>query len=204
MQSPTRILKGAAPLPERRIAAAVHDADRRVREMVAAAAEEARRVRAEAEAARDAIRARALAEGRRDGLAAAAAQLARAGAERDRLLASAQREVVALALAVARKVLGRALASDGDAVAELAAQVLAEARERRAVLLRVHPDDAPAIRAAEAPLSAILVRARLELREDPALARGAVVVDTEAGSIDGGIEAQLEHLGRALADAFPP
>ncbi len=171
--------------------------------MVAAAEEQARRIRVDAEEARDRVRAQAHEEGRRDGLAAAAAELARAAAERDRLLASAQREVASLAVAVARKVLGRELAC-GAAVADLAAQALAEARERRAVLLRAHPDDVPAIRAAEGPLSAILVRAALELREDPSLARGSVVVDTEAGTIDGGIEAQLEHLGRALAEALPP
>jgi flagellar biosynthesis/type III secretory pathway protein FliH len=200
--SPPRILKAAAQLTGR-IPAAVHDADRRVREMISAAEEEARRVRADAEAARDAIRAQAVDEGRREGLAAAAAALACAGAERDRLLASAEREVVSLALAVARKLLGRELAVP-DAVVDLAAQALAEARERRAVLLRVSTADAPAVRAAEGPLAAILVRARLELREDPALARGAVVVDTEAGSIDGGVEAQLEALARALAEALPP
>jgi type III secretion protein L len=199
-----RILKAAAPLPERRIPAAVHDADRRVREMIAAARDEARRVREEAEASRQAVRREAAEEGRREGLASAAAALALAGAERDRLLAGAGRELVSLALALARKVLGDELASREAAVADLAARALGEARERREVVLRVNPGDAPAIREAEGRLGAVLARARLAVREDAAVPRGAVVVDTEAGRLDGGIEAQLEHLGRALAKALAP
>jgi flagellar biosynthesis/type III secretory pathway protein FliH len=198
-----RILKAAAPLPERRIPAAVHDADRRVREMIAAAEGEARRVRAEAEATRQAIGAEAREEGRREGLAAAAAALALAASERDRLLADAERELASLALAIARKVLGSELAAREAAVADLAARALAEVRERREVVLRVNPGDAPAIGAAEGRLGAILARARLAIREDAAVPRGGVVVDTEAGRLDGGIEAQLEHLGRALAEAVP-
>jgi type III secretion protein L len=199
-----RILKGAAPLPERRIPAAVHDADRRVREMIAAARDEARRIREEAESSREAVRREAAEEGRREGLASAAAALALAGVERDRLLAGAGRELVSLALALARKVLGDELASREAAVADLAARALGEARERREVLLRVNPGDARAIRDAEGRLGAVLARARLAVREDAAVPRGAVVVDTEAGRLDGGIEAQLEHLGRALAEALAP
>lgn len=202
MTAKLRILKAAAPLPERRIPAAVHDADRKVREMIAAAQEEARRVRAEAEELREAVRREAVEEGRREGLAAAAAALALAGAERDRMLADAGRDLASLAVAVARKVLGNELAAREAAVADLAARALAEARERREVILRVNPADAPAIRDAEGRLGAILARARLAVREDGAVPRGGVVVDTEAGRLDGGIEAQLEHLGRALAEAL--
>ena len=197
-----KILKAGAPLPEGRIAAAVHDADRRVREMLGSAELEASRIRAEAEAEREVVRARAVEEGRREGHARAAATLALAAAERQRLLASCQREVVTLVLALARKVLGRELAERADAIAELAAQALAEARERRDVVLGVNPADAPAIRAAEGALGAVLVRARLAVREDPGVPRGSVVVDTEAGLLEAGIDAQLEHLGRALEEAL--
>lgn len=191
-------------MPGRLIPAAVHEADRKVHEMIALAEEDARRIRAEADASREAVRAAAVEEGRREGRGAAAAALALAASERDRLLASAEREIAALVLALARKVLGRELAEREAAVADLAARALAEARERREVALRVNPADAPAIRAAEGRLGAILVRATLDVREDPAVPRGGAVVETEAGRIDGGIEAQLEHLGRALLEALSP
>lgn len=195
------VLKGAAPPPALRIPAAVHEADRRVREMVAAARAEAERVLAEAAAERAHVLAQAAEEGRREGLARAAAVLVSSAAERDRRLAALPREVAALALEVARAVLGRELAERAEAVAELAARAVSAARERREVTLRVSPADAPAVRAAEGALAAILLRAPLAVREDPDVAPGGVVVETEAGRIDARIETQLAHLARALEEA---
>jgi flagellar biosynthesis/type III secretory pathway protein FliH len=198
----SKILKGAAPLEGRRIPSAVHETDLYVRERVAAAEEEGRRIRAEADADRERVRAAAEAEGRREGLARAGATLAAAAADRDRRLAGAEREIVALALSVARKVLAREVAGGGPAVAELAALALAEARERREVTLRVHPVDIPAIRASEGSLRTLLMRAPLALREDPAVAPGGAVVETEAGRIDASIEAQLADIARVLDEVL--
>jgi type III secretion protein L len=201
MTTGTRILKGTAPLPGRRIEAAVWDADRRVREMVAAAETEARRIVAEAESARARLFAEATESGRVEGQTRAAAAITGAALVRDRILRDADREVIALALAVARKVLGREVASAPEAVANLAAAALAEARERREVVLRVSPADVATIRAAEGRLAAALARAPLEIREDPSLERGAAIVDTEAGRIDARVETQLEAIARAIEEA---
>jgi flagellar biosynthesis/type III secretory pathway protein FliH len=202
MLTPPRILKGAAPLPARRIEAEVYEADRRVREVVSAAEAEAQRIVAEARAASARAHAEAAAAGEAEGRARAAGALACAAVERDRLLGEAEREVVALALAVARKLLGRELAASPDAVIALARAALGEARERREVLLRVSPGDAAAIRAAESTLAATLARARLGLREDPALAPGDVVVETEAGRVDARIGSQLAAVSRAVEEAL--
>jgi type III secretion protein L len=183
----SRILKGAASAGTHRIEGAVFDAAQRAREIVAEAEAEARRILA-------------VAAGHAEGLAEAAATVVRAAAERDRRLAALEGEVVALALDVARKILGREL-SDPAAVVDLAARALAEARERREVTLRVSPADAPALRRAEGRLGALLARAPgLVMREDPALSPGHVVVETEAGRVDAGFDAQLAALERALRE----
>jgi flagellar biosynthesis/type III secretory pathway protein FliH len=202
MGAQPRILKADEGLPSRRIAATVLEADRRVREVVAAAEARAREILANAEAERARVLAQAREEGMREGEARAAAALVGAAGARDRLLRDAGREVAELALAVARKVLGRELAGAGG-VLPLAEAALAAARGRREVVLRVHPSDAAALRAGEGRLAAALGRAPVEVRDDAALAPGAVVVDTEAGRIDAGLEAQLEVLARALAEAGP-
>ncbi len=202
MSTHSRILKGAAPLPGRRIEAAVWDADRRVREMIAAAEADARRIVSDAEAARGRVLAEATEAGRWEGQARAAAVLARAALGRDRILEQAEREVIALALAVARKALGRELRAGGDAVVDLAATALAEARARREVVLRVSPADAASIRAAEGKLAAALSRAPLEVREDPSVEPGGAVVDTEAGRIDARVETQIEAIARAIEEAL--
>jgi flagellar biosynthesis/type III secretory pathway protein FliH len=197
MELTSRILRGAAPLPARRIEAAVFEADRRVREMVARAEERARGIVEEAEEARARVLADARAAGLHEAQGRAAATLAAAAAERDRLLGGSEREVVDLALAIARKVLARELAVPG-AVASLAATAVAEARARREVVLRIAPEDAPEVRAAGSPLATVL--GTLQVREDPSLRRGEVVVETEAGRIDARVEAQLEVLARAIAE----
>jgi flagellar biosynthesis/type III secretory pathway protein FliH len=118
------------------------------------------------------------------------------------MLRDAEREVVALAVAVARKILGRELAASPGAVVDLAAAAVAEARGRREVVLRVSPADADAIRRDEEKLAAVLHRAPLEIREDPAVAPGGAIVDTEAGRIDAGIESQLAAVARAVEEAL--
>ncbi len=198
-----RILRNGAPLPAARIPAAVHDADRAVREMISAAEARAAEIVGGAESCRDRIRTQAAEQGHRDGLARAAAVLVSAAAARDRRLAAVEREVALLAMEIARRVLAAELAAREDAVVDLAARALGEARARREVTLRVHPGDARAVRSAEGRLAAILARAPLAIREDVALAPGGVVVETEAGWIDAGVEAQLAELARAVEEELP-
>jgi type III secretion system HrpE/YscL family protein len=196
-----RIVKGGSA-GTRRIVAAEFDAAERARAIVAEAEARARELLEAAQAERGRIRADAAEQGRAEGLGRAGAILVAAAAARDRRLAGAEREVVALALDVARKVLGRELAQDRGAVADLAAQALAVARDRREVTLRVNPEDADAIRAATGRLAALLSRAPgLDVREDPAVERGGAVVETEAGRVDARVEAQLAALARAIEEA---
>jgi flagellar biosynthesis/type III secretory pathway protein FliH len=201
MHTERRIIKAGAPLPARRIEAAVWDTDRRVREMVATAEAHARRIVADAEAERGRVFAEAVEAGRAEGHARAAALLASAAAQRERTLAGLQREIVRLAIEVARKVLASELAERPEAVAELAATALAAARDRREATLRVNPADAAALRNAEGRLATLVGRAQFAIREDPAIERGGAVVDTEVGRLDAGIDTQLTALARALEEA---
>lgn len=196
----TRVLKGAAPLPARRVPAVVHAADRQVRDMIAAAEADAARIRGDAEAAAERTRAAAEAEGRREGLARAAATLASAADARARRLAAAEAEVVALVFAVARKVLDQELAARPEVVIGLAARALEEARERRDVVLRVHADDADRVADARSELARILARAPLAVRVDPGVERGGAVVETEWGRVDASVGAQLAALARAVEE----
>ncbi len=190
---------GAAAGGARRVAGEVYEASQRARRILEAAESDARRIREAAEAERERLRAEAAACGRQEGLARASAAIARGALERDRLLAAAEQELVRLAVAIAEKVLRRQVARDD--VVELAACALAEARQRREVTLRIHPEDAEAVRGSQERLLAALSRAHvLEVREDPGVARGGVVVETEAGVIDGQLETQLAAIAAALGE----
>jgi flagellar assembly protein FliH len=126
--------------------------------------------------------------------------LASVAVERERLLSSAEAEVVALALEVARRVVGVAAERHPEIAVESASRALAAARHRAALSLRVHPADAPAVRAAERRLSSEVGRA-VVLVEDDAVGRGGAVVSSEAGTVVASLEAQLQALRRALDGA---
>jgi flagellar assembly protein FliH/type III secretion protein L len=66
----------------------------------------------------------------------------------------------------------------------------------------VNPADVDAVRAGEGQLAARLGGAPIEGREDPSVAVGGAVVDTDAGRIDASIEAQLEVFARAFDEAL--
>jgi type III secretion protein L len=198
-----KIVKGS-PEEGRRIEAEVYEAGERARALVVQAEADARKIRDDAEADRERLRAEAVAAGREEGLASAAAALAGAARERDRRLAAVERELVALAVDVARRILGRELALDPESVVGIAREALVAARGRRELTLRVNPADAAAVRGAPALLAGALApAAAFAIREDPAVPPGGALVETEAGLVDARLETQLAALLRALEAAAP-
>jgi len=178
-------------LPGRRIEAATHEALLRALSRIETADLDARALLEKARAEAEEERERARLEGGARARGEAAGVLAAAAAERDRILAGAAAEVVALALDVARKVLGRELGEPGaSALPSLAGRALAAARERRAVRVRLAPADAAAAGGWLPP--------GVEVSADPALAPGDCVVETPGGRIEAGVDAQLGELARAL------
>lgn len=164
------------------------------------------RLRAELEAARREAYQQGIEEGRR--LAAAqleseTARLARAIEEiaglKPRLRASAERELVELALAIARRILRRELHVDAEAVLGLAKAALEKASLREVTEVRLHPDLAAPVRA---HLARIGAPQSIEVRQDPSLEPGAVLVETVRGTIDASLETQLDEIGRGLADTL--
>jgi flagellar biosynthesis/type III secretory pathway protein FliH len=180
----------------------VVEAKDRAKRVLAEAEAEARNVRAAAAAERDDVRRAAAEVGRAEGLAQAGATLAGVAAAREQRLSGLERELAEVALDVAGKLVGRALAVDPALVLELARGALETVRARREVVLRVHPDDAVLLRTSSPALSSLLERApALVLREDSGLVRGDVIVETEAGRVDARVEAQLALLEQAVVRA---
>jgi len=163
------------------------------------------RLSAELEAARREAFQQGMEEGQRQAgaqLEAEFARIARAIEEisglKPRLRASAERELVALALAIARRILRRELHVDAEAVLGLAKAALEKASLREVTEVRLHPALAGPVRA---HLARIGAPQSIEVREDPALEPGGVLVETARGTIDASLETQLDEIGRGLADA---
>lgn len=185
----------------RRIPRAVWDAVVEARRLMERSEADCRALRERCDAELDAARAAARAAGREEGLASVTELLARAGRAHDAALAGAERDLVELAFAVARRVLAREFERDRGAVVEIAARALAAARRRVEVAVRVNPADVEVLRAAEPRLLEQLSRARgLRLVGDASIDPGGAVVETEAGVVDARLATQLEGLRRALED----
>jgi flagellar assembly protein FliH len=193
-------LQTAAPAPEPATGARCDGACRQQQEQWES------RLQAETEAARrDGIR-HGLEEGRRQAsaiLEVEFARLARAIEEtagiKARLRAEAERELVELALAIARRILRRELHVDSEAVLGLAKAALEKASLREVAEVRLHPALAAPVRA---HLERIGAPQSIAVREDPSLEPGALLVETVRGTIDASLETQLDEISRGLADAL--
>jgi flagellar biosynthesis/type III secretory pathway protein FliH len=189
--------------PTRRIDGGVFEARAQAERILAEARAAARQIEQAAAESAEGVREGAREAARAEAVSASAEMLVWAAAERDRLLATVEAEVVRLALAVAARVLCRE-AEHGEVATDMARRALAEARERTVVALRIHPADLERVRGDEAALSALVPRSSgIAWVADPAVGRGGAVVETETGSIDARLESQLAVVRRVLSDVRP-
>lgn len=115
---------------------------------------------------------------------------------RRELVRRTERDVVELALAIARRVLHRELALDHDLLLALARVALDRLGDVATASIRLHPDDyALAMTGRGAPSAQAH---GVQIVADPAVHRGGCVVQSEFGSVDVGVAAQVDELSHAL------
>ncbi len=116
-----------------------------------------------------------------------------------RLRREAESEVVNLAIAIARRVLHRELATDPDALGGLLRSALDKLDGREVHRLRVNAHDAAAM---ERFMQQIGSSRKIEIFPDTTLARGSAIFDTAHGSFDASVETQLNEIERGFADVI--
>lgn len=174
-----RVIKGGA----RVIPAAVVDARERAEAIVADARAEARRTR-------EATRAELEAEARAQAHAEVAAAIVAIEEARREAVDAVHGRLVELSLAVARRVIGEALAADPAVVRAHARDALDRVRRASVVTLRVHPDDRAHVEDLGAPIE-----------EDDSLTPGDCVVTSDLGDVDGRVQTRIARLADALREA---
>jgi flagellar assembly protein FliH len=167
---------------------------------------------AEAEAAqlRDAARAEGREEGRREALAAAAPALealgAAAAAVHDESLLLAERletQAIDLALLLAEKVIGGAVAVDPALVVEAVRGALRGLVERERVTVLVNPDDLDIVREAMGAIRASLGGIEhCEVQAERRVSRGGAIVRTPDGDIDARVETKLQRAREVVENAL--
>jgi len=200
---------------------AAPEAERRARDLLALARREAERLRAEA-------RARGFEEGREEGLAEGLACGERIAAERARLehaelaarwdealadlrrqredlLAAARGGVLRLALGIAERIAGRALATDPDATARALEDALETLGDCDLVTVEVPLGERARLERSLPPLAAALAATGgLTLVERSDLARGGVTVRAADGRVDASIATRLDRIAAAVLGAGAP
>jgi type III secretion protein L len=160
---------------------------------------EKERILAEALRERDELLAKTRDQGRQEGLAQATEIILRAKMQAGELLGTYEKDVVALSLRMAEKIIGRSLEKDPDLMVELCASAIENLRSARAMVLRVHPKTAAVLRAKKPVLMELIGRAvDLAIKEDPEVAPVGCIVQTEFGTVDAQLPTQLEMLQNIL------
>jgi flagellar assembly protein FliH len=116
---------------------------------------------------------------------------------RRRFRQEAEEDVVALALAIARRILHRELTMAPDALLGLVKAALEKMGGREVQRVRVSPEDAPLVKQY---LDKMGLPQRVEVIADPTLERGALMLDSSRGTLDASVETQIEEIDRGLAD----
>jgi flagellar assembly protein FliH len=173
---------------EARLRAAQEEAEARIREAY-------ERGRAEAgAAARD--QARAALDPAIESFRSMAEELA---AQRARVRREAEHDVVRLAVAIARRILRRELATDPEALLGVVKAAAERLNAREVLRLRVSPEDRERI---AAHASRCGLPQALEIAGDRSLPAGSVVFETARGEYDASVETQLAEIERGFADRF--
>jgi flagellar biosynthesis/type III secretory pathway protein FliH len=180
--------------PEQILAAARHEAERKVKEAYVEAtrrgmeAGRAQYLKAVAESA-GALR-----------TAAEAMQKAR-----EDFLTSLEPQVVRLAVAVARRILEREMQGDPDAIGRTVRKAITHLADRETMTLRLHPADLEGLRKEKVKLLDEFDGVReITLQADENVRPGGCIVETDLLTVDARIESQLEQIMSALErDASP-
>jgi flagellar assembly protein FliH len=118
---------------------------------------------------------------------------------RQRLRAEAEEDTVKLAIAIARRVLHRELATDPEAILGLVKAAFGKLNARETHRLRISSEDAAAI---DENLARLELPPRVEIVRDPSLRRGSVVFETSRGELDASVDTQIAEIERGLADVM--
>jgi flagellar assembly protein FliH len=120
---------------------------------------------------------------------------------RDTMVRQTERELVHLAVAIARRILQREVSVDPELTAALAHIALERLGGAAPATVRLHPDDYATVTSGHA---APFGGRQVEILPDPSVARGGCVVESEFGSINASVDAQIDEIARAVLGESGP
>jgi flagellar biosynthesis/type III secretory pathway protein FliH len=180
----------------------LHDAHARVKTIVEQAT-------AGAIAVTESARAEGKDAGHSEGLAAAEREMEEmlatmrslidmARVERHKIIEGAEAEIVKLAMGIAERILHKAVEVDREIIIAISKAAIAELVDRESITVRVNPIDLERMKQHRDSMLALGETKHMRVIEDQRVDPGGVVVETEAGTLDGKISTQVEEAKRVL------
>ncbi len=121
------------------------------------------------------------------------------------LYARAEKEVVKLALEVARKIVHREIRADREIIQTLVRVALGHVAVKSPVTIRLNPDDYEYLRSHVGGLARDGSEEReIVLQADASIERGGCLIQTEAGDVDARIEEEFREVERAFFENGEP
>jgi flagellar assembly protein FliH len=114
---------------------------------------------------------------------------------REQMIHQTERQMVQLALAVARRIVHREISIDQDLLIAMARVALDRLGESAQVTVRLNPED---FEATAAVRSAQWTGTHVSVVADARVGRGGCRVESEFGTLDAGVDAQIQEIARAL------
>lgn len=130
---------------------------------------------------------------------AASRAIENAASHKSRLRQEAERDVVSLALAVARRIVRRQIQVDEEAILGLVKAAFDNASLREITQVRVHPQFVAVV---QKHLQSVGAPVSIQLTGDASLELGGVILETARGCLDASADTQLDEIGRGFADAM--
>lgn len=114
------------------------------------------------------------------------------------LLQQAERQVLQVALAIARRILQREIDSDPDLLGAMARVALDRLGDGEAIRIRLNPEDHHVVGHRLIPSRA---GTSIGVEADPAVPRGGCLIESPLGIVDASLDAQFRVIQEALATA---
>lgn len=129
-----------------------------------------------------------------------------AAAEQDarRILQEAEPKIIELVLTISRKIIKDEVEERPAVVLELVRGALERVRDQNQIIIHISPDDYEFILQSRRQLQAVVgAEQTLTLTADAVLAKGGCLIETSFGTVEAGIDTQLESIRRVLQGMLP-
>lgn len=175
------------------------DAEADARSIVGAARRKADDFVAAAEREAEEIRGAAYRAGREEAESELLENLLMIKEERARVFKTVEEDILKLAVKLAEKVIGREIADDAGARAEIVLNALRAARQQEMLTVRVNAGDLPLLEQMRERISAFGRAQYIDFIADQTVrGSGGCIIESQSGTIDARVETQLRLLESAL------